>query len=156
MKNSIITRGVALGVGLVLMPAAAFAVNVSANDGNGEQHRTRSYSNGADVSGNLRSTSGKPVYYSGRVALSNCSDPSTGRYASNTTSTSYVTRGGTISYWPKSSWASLPPDSTPSISANNCDNPRPRRNAFDWRVTFTTVSCSRLQAWDSDWRRFAV
>lgn len=49
-------------VSLALIPSAAWAVNVSANDGNGEQHRVKSYSNGADVSGSLRSTSGKRVY----------------------------------------------------------------------------------------------
>lgn len=91
-----IARGAALGAALAILPAAAFAVNVSANDGNGEQHRTYTYSNGAKVSGDLKSTSGKTVYYSGKVALGGCSDPDKGRYSSNTSSRTAVTRGGTI------------------------------------------------------------
>jgi hypothetical protein len=96
MAVSTIYRGVALGIGLALIPVAAFAVGVYSNDGDGRQDRTKSYSNGADVSGTLSAASGKTVYYAGRVALSGCSDPSVGRYSSNTSSTQYVTRGGNI------------------------------------------------------------
>jgi len=81
---------------MTMLPAAAFAVKVSSNDGSGTQSKVESYANGADVTGTLRSTSAKGVYYSGKVALSSCEDKSTGRYTSNTTSTSAVTRGGTI------------------------------------------------------------
>lgn len=82
---------------MMAMPAAAYAVNVSANDGSGTQYRTVSYSNGAKVSGTLRSTSGKKVGYNGKVAVSLCSDIDVGRYSINTTSTTAVTAGGTIS-----------------------------------------------------------
>lgn len=84
---------------LALMPSAAFAVSVSANDGSGVQDRVRYYqSNGhyVDVSGTLKSTSGKTVYYSGKVARGGCVDLNTGRYSTNTSSLSSVTRGGTM------------------------------------------------------------
>ena len=93
-----ISRTLALAGALSLAPAAAYAVNVSANDGNGEQVREVSYNNGAAVKGWLRSTSGDRVYYSGKVALGTwCPDVDTGRYSANTRSSSYVPRGGTIS-----------------------------------------------------------
>ena len=78
-------------------PAAALAVSVSSSDGSGTQNVSTWYSNGATLSGNLKSTSGSPVYYSGQVAINNCEDSTYGRYTSNTTSTSLVSRGGTIS-----------------------------------------------------------
>lgn len=86
---------------LMLAPSVAFAVNVSSNDGSGTQSRTSSItsgvSRGAVVSGTLRSTSGSPVYYQGKVAFAGCTDVGIGRYTTDTTSTSSVTRGGTIS-----------------------------------------------------------
>lgn len=98
MSMSSVTRGIALGVGLALMPVAAFAVSVSANDGSGSQTRTASYSNGAAVKGPLKSTSGKKIHYNGKVALGNgCSDPDTGMYGFSTTSKTDVTETGTIS-----------------------------------------------------------
>lgn len=100
MALSVIAKTVGLGVSLALIPGAALAVNVSANDGSGEQHRVTSYSNGAAVTGTLKSTSGKKVGYNGKVALNNCSDADTGRYSSNTTSTSGITAGGTITTFP--------------------------------------------------------
>lgn len=84
----------------IAAPAGAWAVNVSSNDGNGTQNPTHWYSNGADLSGILRSTHGNPVYYSGKVDISLASDQTIGRYTSNTSSTSYVSRGGTVSYFP--------------------------------------------------------
>ncbi|MFY1649543.1 hypothetical protein ACN27J_01425 [Solwaraspora sp. WMMB762] len=85
-------------------PATALAVNVSSNDGSGVQNVSTWYSDGATLTGNLRSTSGNAVYYSGQVAINNCGDSTYGRYTSNTTSTTAVTRGGTISasigLWP--------------------------------------------------------
>ena len=113
--SSRLTRVGGLTVPLALLPAAAYAVNVSSNDGSGEQHRTASYSNGAAVTGSLKSTSGKAVYYSGKVALSSCQDPDTGRYSSNVTSTSAVTRGGTISYGPI-----LPPCGFQGVKSKVC------------------------------------
>jgi hypothetical protein len=104
IKTRMASRGLTLGVLLAIAPASAFAVSVSSDDGNGTQYRTESYSNGAKVSGNLRSTAGKPVYYSGKVVINNCGDSVVGRYTTNTTSKSYVTRGGTIAssigLWP--------------------------------------------------------
>ena len=99
MKSRLVKVG-GLSLAFALLPATAYAVNVSSNDGSGEQHRTTSYTNGAAVSGTLKSTSGKAVYYSGKVALSACGDKDRGRYSSNVTSSSAVTRGGTISYAP--------------------------------------------------------
>lgn len=102
-RSRTIVRGMALAMVLTIAPATAYAVNVSSSDGNGTQVRDVTYSNGANVSGKLRSTSGDPVYYSGKVA-NNCSDDEVGRYSPNTTSTSYVNRGGdivgTIGLWP--------------------------------------------------------
>jgi hypothetical protein len=89
-----------LSVVWMLMPASAYAVSVSSDSGSGEQYRVKTYNNGAGVSGTLRSTRGDNVYYAGTVDLSNCSDPGIGRYSSSTTSRSYVTRGGTIAYFP--------------------------------------------------------
>ena len=80
----------------VAAPAAALAVNVSSSDGSGSQSVTTWYSNGATVAGNLKSTSGSNVYYSGATVLNNCEDPVYGRYSSNTSSTTAVSRGGTF------------------------------------------------------------
>lgn len=92
-----VVRTIALGVALGLMPASAYAVNVSSGSGSGTQSRVVTYSNGAKVDGELRSTQGNRVYYQGRVDLGGCNDVTVGRYSSNTTSTSDVDRGGTIS-----------------------------------------------------------
>jgi hypothetical protein len=94
--SSRVLKVAGLAIGVAMIPSSALAVNVSANDGYGWQARTASYANGAAVSGWLKSTSAKVVYYSGKVAISNCSDSDTGRYSSNTSSTDAVTRGGTI------------------------------------------------------------
>jgi hypothetical protein len=103
-RSRTVARGIGLGLVLTVAPAAAYAVNVSSSDGNGVQYRTQSYGNGAAVSGNLRSTAGKPVYYSGKVVINNCGDNEIGRYTTNTKSTSYVIRSGTIAgtigLWP--------------------------------------------------------
>ena len=86
-----------LTLSLVALPSAAYAVNVSSNDGSGTQSRTGSLSNGgATVTGSLRSTTGNTVYYAGRIQLPCGADDNTGRYSSNTSSTSLVTRGGSI------------------------------------------------------------
>jgi len=95
-----VLTGFCLIVIALAVPTSAFAVNVSSNNGNGTQSASRWYSNGADLTGQLRSTSGNAVYYSGLVAISNATDPEVGRYSTNTSSTSYVTRGGTVSYFP--------------------------------------------------------
>ncbi|WP_028050592.1 hypothetical protein [Cellulomonas sp. URHD0024] len=91
-----VVKIVAAATFMMMVPVAAYAVNVSDNDGSGEQHRTLTYANGARVTGSLKSTSGKTVYYSGKVALGGCSDKNVGRYSDNTNSTSAVTRGGEI------------------------------------------------------------
>lgn len=96
MRSSTIFRGLAFGIGLAVMPTAAYAVNVSSSDGSGVQNRTASYSNGAFADGTLRSTAGRPVYYQGELDLNNCGDPYTGRYTGDVTSTSGVAAGGYI------------------------------------------------------------
>ncbi len=57
MTHVRIIRTLLFAAALAIAPSASYAVNVSANDGNGTQYRTVSYGNGADVSGNLRATS---------------------------------------------------------------------------------------------------
>jgi hypothetical protein len=96
MKAKLV-KSTVVALALAAMPTAAYAVSVSSNDGSGTQYRTVSYSNGAKVSGTLRSTSGKKVGYNGKVAVSLCSDIDVGRYSETTTSVTAVTRGGTIS-----------------------------------------------------------
>lgn len=61
--------------------------------------RTASYSNGAKVSGKLKSTYGKKVYYQGRVDFNNwtCSDSGAIKYGSTTASKTGITTGGSIS-----------------------------------------------------------
>jgi hypothetical protein len=102
-----LSRTIMLAVGLAALPTTAAAVSVSANDGSGSQsfvsYRTvqgpngTTIKSGANVTGTLKSTAGKTVYYSGKVAWGNgCFDPDTGRYSSNTSSLTAVTRGGAI------------------------------------------------------------
>ncbi len=92
-----VSRIISSAAAICLMPTAAFAVSVSSGSGSGSQTRTASYSDGAAVSGTLKSTSGNAVYYQGIVDLGGCNDVGVGRYSTNTSSTSSVTRGGTIS-----------------------------------------------------------
>lgn len=80
---------------IALMPSIALAVNVSSDDGSGTQYWYQKLADGAKVTGNLKSTSGAKVYYSGRVVFDNNPDPSCGRYTTNTTSLTSVTKGGT-------------------------------------------------------------
>jgi hypothetical protein len=94
--SSTVLRGVAFGFGLAIMPTAAFAVVVSSGDGSGTQYRAASYSNGAYADGYLRSSAGNPVYYSGKLDLNNCTDPSTGRYTGDVRTTSGIAAGGAI------------------------------------------------------------
>jgi hypothetical protein len=93
-----IKRVCALSVLMLSLPATAYAVNVSSNDGSGTQTRTSTLNWGGDVTGKLKSTAGKSVYYSGRVAISGtvCPDLNVGRYSTNTSSLSLVDRGGRI------------------------------------------------------------
>ncbi len=97
-----IARVAILTMWCLALPAAAYAVNVSSSDGSGTQSRTTTYNNGAVVSGNLKSTAEYPVYYQGRVDWPQwyCSDSTVGRYSTDTTSTSAVTRGGIIAATP--------------------------------------------------------
>ncbi len=93
-------RIVALAVVLLGIPTTAWAVNVSSNEGSG----TQSISGWADdtwaSTGTLKSTSGKAVYYSGNRVYDwapdyLCDNGDAGRYTTNTTSTSGVSKGGT-------------------------------------------------------------
>lgn len=47
------------------MPTAAYAVNASSNDGSGEQHVVSWTAIGANLTGYLKSTAGRPVYFQG-------------------------------------------------------------------------------------------
>jgi hypothetical protein len=91
-----VRRVTALTVLFFSLPTAAYAVSVSSNDGSGMQRRDTAWSNGASVYGDLQSTSGKAVYYAGRVAFGGCTDPSTGRYGANVTQTTPQYRQGII------------------------------------------------------------
>lgn len=100
MRSSTVLRGFALGVGLAMMPAAAFAVSVVSSDGQGEQHRTATYSNGAFADGVLLSIAGAPVYYAGRLDLNNCTDQNTDRYTGDVTRRTNQAAGGYITGFP--------------------------------------------------------
>ena len=91
-----IGRSVALSALLILVPTSAYAVNVSSEDGSGEQHSTARHGNGATVDGKLRSTDGDAVYYQGRVVWGRCSDSGGERYTGNTRSRSSIKAGGQI------------------------------------------------------------
>lgn len=86
------------GLLLLAAPTAAYAVNVSSNDGSGTQSVDAWYPNGAMLKGSLRSTHGNPVYFSGQVVYDWEPDFIVGRYTSNTSSTSAVSRGGPVTY----------------------------------------------------------
>lgn len=79
---------------LMAAPAAAFAVNVSSDDGSGTQSVNNWYEGGASLTGTLKSTAGNPVYYSGVRVYDNSLDENDGRYDSNVTSTTAVAHGG--------------------------------------------------------------
>lgn len=82
---------------LLAAPTTAFAVNVSSNDGSGTQYISTWYPCGAKTYGYLKSTSGNPVYYGGLAMFDSLiSDENYGRYTSDTTSKTSVSRGGTI------------------------------------------------------------
>lgn len=102
MNLSRTMRIVTMSLGLAMVPTAAYAaVNVSSNDGYGDQARTTSYSAGAAVNGHLRSTAGKTVFYAGKVILGGnptCTDVDKGRYSTNTADTNEQRRGGTFHY----------------------------------------------------------
>lgn len=87
-------RVAALTLSVALAPAAAFAGNVSSNDGNGYQRVTDHGDQWFKSTGNLRSNTGNKVYYRGIVVYNNYTDYTCDRISDNTTSASYVTRGG--------------------------------------------------------------
>lgn len=97
MKRSLaqVAAIVALAVG---MPTAAYAVNVSANYGSGLQYVIKDYGNGFMVSGNLKSTYGKPVYYQGRVVFNKiaCFGSGAKKYGPIVRSKSAVRASGTV------------------------------------------------------------
>jgi len=89
-------QGLTLGIALAVMPASAYAVNVSSSDGSGSQQAIVTYNNGKEVGGLLRSTTGNAVYYQGRINWANCTDTTTGRYSTNVTTYIDQRRGGNI------------------------------------------------------------
>lgn len=89
-----------LTVLVLAAPTAASAVSVSSNDGSGHQSLTSKYNNGWAASGKLKSTTGNKVYYAGNVIYNSYPDYDCGRYSTNTTSLSLVTRGGSCSQFP--------------------------------------------------------
>ena len=85
----------ATSLAIAVVPTAAFAVAVSSGSGSGYQSVTQAYGNGWKATGKLKSTSGNKVYYQGKVVYDGTTDDKCGRYTSNTTSLTLVTRGGT-------------------------------------------------------------
>lgn len=75
------------------MPTVAYAVNVSSSDGSGEQHVVSWTALGANLTGVLKSTAGKPVYYQG-AATTYGGNSGYERYTGDVTSTSNVNVGG--------------------------------------------------------------
>jgi hypothetical protein len=96
MKFRTLAVGFGLAAAFSALPTTAYSVAVSSGSGFGSQNASHWYSDGADVTGTLTSVSGDPVYYQGSVAYSLNIDYKVGRYTSNTSSTSAVTRGGTV------------------------------------------------------------
>lgn len=95
-----ILRGVSVGLFLALLPTAAYAVNVSSNEGSGTQSVNGWSDDTWSATGTLKSTSGNAVYYSGNRVYDLapdyvCNSNSEGRYTTNTASTSGVAKGGT-------------------------------------------------------------
>lgn len=95
MKLRTVTASLAVVIAAGL-PASAYAVNVSSDDGSGTFGVTSWITNGANVSGSLKSTYGSPVYQSGKVVFNFATDDVRGRWSSNTSSTSSVTKSGSI------------------------------------------------------------
>lgn len=92
----ILKSSAALALAFALAPTAAFAVNVSSNDGSGQQGVAEWYVNGARLTGTLKSTHGNPVYFAGHVIYDWAPDKTVGRYTTNTSSTSGASRGGIV------------------------------------------------------------
>lgn len=79
---------------LVAVPTAASAINVSSNDGSGFANSLRWYNTGVQMGGSLKSTNGNAVYFSANLIYDGELDYLFGRYTTDTTSLSLVTRGG--------------------------------------------------------------
>ena len=86
----------AAAVAMTVAPAAAFAVNVSSNDGSGTQSVSTWYRSGGYLKGTLKSTAGNPVYYNGELVIDNAVDVPWGRYTTDTTSTTGVQKPGQV------------------------------------------------------------
>lgn len=86
-----------LCLSLMAPVCSASAAYMSNSDGEGTQFRTATHADGASVNGSIRSkSSSKYVYFAGRVRYSAAVSTDIGRYTSNTNSTAWVTRGGSI------------------------------------------------------------
>ncbi|WP_418058480.1 hypothetical protein [Pimelobacter simplex] len=95
MKRLFRVLGLALAAALI--PASAWAVNLSSNDGNGSQRVTSHGDQSFSSTGNLRSNTGNNVYYRGIVIYNSYTDYTCNRITSNTSSSSYVTKSGSCS-----------------------------------------------------------
>jgi hypothetical protein len=97
--SSTFLRGVSVGPFLALLPTAAYAVNVSSNDGSGTQSVTGWSGDTWAASDTLKSSAGNAVYFSGNRVYDSapdyvCNANNEGRYTTNTASTSGVSKGG--------------------------------------------------------------
>lgn len=98
MSTRTIAAAVAAGGLLATVAPLAMAVNVSSSDGNGSESVTTWYSNGARFQGQLRSNTGRPVYFQARILFSVVGDTGWKRLTGDTTSRSYVSRNDTLTY----------------------------------------------------------
>lgn len=87
-------RATIVAMVVLACPALAYGVTVSHDYGDGWQSVTSGRDYGWTATGKLRSYAG-PVYFAGNVVYDNAPDKRCGRYTSNTSSSSYVTKGGT-------------------------------------------------------------
>lgn len=87
-----------LTMGAALAFAAGNVVNVSSNNGSGTDAITGIARTTMSSTGSMKSTSGDPVYFSGRVVYGGNTDYTCGRMAPDVTSTSLKQRDGSCTY----------------------------------------------------------
>ena len=92
-------RGLGLIFAVLVIPTTAYAVNLSSNDGNGNQHVIDHGDQSFASTGWLRSTTGEPVYFRGIVVYNHYTDYTCNRLSGanngNVTQRTYQARGGT-------------------------------------------------------------
>jgi hypothetical protein len=87
-------RALGLALTAALIPASAWAYNVTSDDGDGEMFVTGYGDQSFSSSGDLRSRTGNNVYYRGIVIYNSYTDYTCDRITSNTSSATYVAKSG--------------------------------------------------------------